>query len=266
MGNDGHRLVFGDDGSEHADVAWLWINNQTWPGWKLDILTCAPPPPGPPLPPERSAPHPWDPDRPRRPFAEAAFAAHRHLLAEADPRVVLTEPTGADLVVVGARGHSPLKALHLGSTAEYVVNHAPAPVVVAKRATPVHVVVVTTDGSPHAERAAAALAAMPWLQQVRELTVIGVARPHSPTSDPAITAAVDRAAALLATAPVRPTPIVTTGHVANAILTTADTVRADLIVAGTRGVTGLRRLLLGSTAGAVLRATRASVLLATARD
>lgn len=258
-----HRLVFGDDGSEHADRAWLWINNQAWPGWDLDIVTCDPPPPGPPPDPSRARPHPWAPERPRRPFAEAGFAAHRHLRAEADPRVVLTDPTDADLVVVGARGHSPLKALHLGSTAEYVVHHAPAPVVVAKRATTVTAVVVATDGSPHAERAAQALASMPWLHQVRQLAVVGVARPGTAEDDPAISAAVDRAVGLLAPAPVTPTKVVTAGHVANAILTAADTMRADLVVVGTRGLAGLRRALLGSTANAVLRAAQASVLLAT---
>lgn len=265
MTADGHRIIFGDDGSEHADRAWLWINNQTWPGWVVDVVTCAPPPPGPPVPPDRSAPHPWEPDRPRQAFSEAGFAACRHLFAEADPRVVLTEPTDADLVVVGARGHSPLKALHLGSTAEYVVHHAPVPVVVVKTSTPALAVLVATDGSPHAERAIRAVAAMPWLGRARELAIVGVSA-GAGEQQAVVDAAVRRAADVLRDAPVRPATVVTRGHVATAILTSADTMKADLIVLGTRGLTGLRRVLLGSTSNAVLRAARASVFLATAHE
>ncbi len=36
------RLVFGDDQSQAADVAWLWINSHAWPGWQIEALTATP--------------------------------------------------------------------------------------------------------------------------------------------------------------------------------------------------------------------------------
>jgi nucleotide-binding universal stress UspA family protein len=262
---DTPRLIFGDDGSEHADRAWLWINNQVWTGWQLDVVTCSPPPLGPPIEPGRAAPHPWEPPDPRVPFAEAAFAGHRHLVAEADPRIVLTDPTDAACLVIGARGHGPLKALHLGSVAEYVVHHAPVPVVVVKKSSPVRSVLVATDGSTHAERATAALVSMPWYPRVREVAVVGVYRTGMYDDHATIAAAVDRTADALGGAGPSPQAVVTEGHPASVILSSADAMRADLVVIGTRGQTGLRWLLLGSTSGAVLRATSSTVLLASAR-
>ena len=36
------RLVFGDDQSQAADVAWLWINCHDWPGWQIEAVTATP--------------------------------------------------------------------------------------------------------------------------------------------------------------------------------------------------------------------------------
>ena len=35
-------LVFGDDGSSGADVAWLWVNEQVWPGWRIEVVAVEP--------------------------------------------------------------------------------------------------------------------------------------------------------------------------------------------------------------------------------
>ena len=32
-------LVMGDDGSTGADVAWLWVCNHRWPGWRAEVVT-----------------------------------------------------------------------------------------------------------------------------------------------------------------------------------------------------------------------------------
>lgn len=47
-------LVFGDDGSLGADRAWLWITQQHWADWHLDILSCHLPPFGPPIDDDRA--------------------------------------------------------------------------------------------------------------------------------------------------------------------------------------------------------------------
>lgn len=47
------------------------------------------------------------------------------------PAVALTTMArGAELLVVGAKGHGELPGLHLGSVASYCVHHAPCPVLV----------------------------------------------------------------------------------------------------------------------------------------
>ncbi|MCF8527546.1 MAG: universal stress protein [Candidatus Nanopelagicales bacterium] len=52
-------------------------------------------------------------------------------LVEDRPAVALTTMArGAELLVVGAKGHGELPGLHLGSVASYCAHHAPCPVVV----------------------------------------------------------------------------------------------------------------------------------------
>ena len=139
-------LAFGDDGSPAADVSWLWIISHTWTGWRLEIITAQGAPIGPPPTPEDATLHHWDPPTPRRPFAETAFGDVEHLTAEIDPRLALWRP--ADLLVIGPRGPGLLKALHLGSTAEWLLQHPIAPLVIARSGHPARKVVACHDGPP----------------------------------------------------------------------------------------------------------------------
>ena len=63
----------------------------------------------------------------------------------------------ADLLVVGSRGHGPLKGLVLGSVSRACLAHAPCPVVVVRpqpeEATPRGRVIVGVDGSDHSRQA-----------------------------------------------------------------------------------------------------------------
>ena len=89
------RLVFGDDGSPGADVAWLWINEHRWLGWRLEVVTAT----GVAL----GEPHSWTEPVPcRRPFAEAGFDSHLSRRPEQDPRLALC--ADGELLVVGGRG------------------------------------------------------------------------------------------------------------------------------------------------------------------
>jgi len=260
-------LVFGDDGSLGADRAWLWINQQRWPGWHLDIVTCHLPPFGPPIDDDRALPHPWSPHDARAASRSAGFTSQEHLVADSDPRIVLTDTDEAALVVIGQKGHGALKALHLGSTAEYVTQHLAAPTVIAKTNTPVRNVLVATDGSDHARAAEDALASMPWLDQIHSLTVTA-SRAGDVGHD--IADAVNSTTARLAALPGLTTTPRTHLHdtkASTAILDDAASLTADLIVLGTRGHSRLkRRVLWGSTARAVIKTTSASVLIAHAPE
>lgn len=57
----------------------------------------------------------------------------RRLVAEGHPvTVLLAQAKGADLLVVGSRGHGGFVGAMIGSVSRHVVNHAPCPVVVIR--------------------------------------------------------------------------------------------------------------------------------------
>ena len=75
--------------------------------------------------------------------------------------------------MIGPRGPGLLKALHLGSTADWLLLHPPAPMLIARHGRAIRSIVVCTDGSPHASRTIRALAQLPWVEQT-EITVLTV--------------------------------------------------------------------------------------------
>jgi nucleotide-binding universal stress UspA family protein len=260
-------VTFADDGSAGADVAWLWLNNHVWPGWAVEVLTVQPLTAGPPSGPEAALPHPWQPESPRRVFEESGLGDPVHLVADGDPRAVLGARTSTGLLVVGARGRGVWKALRLGSTAEWLLQCPPAPLVIVRQARATGRVLVCIDGSPHAARAVQTLAVMPWLHRC-SVTVFGVVeRERDPTA--AVDAAADllgRRAAGVDTVIRAPGPMDVFVHVRVDLFDVMDALVPDLVVLGTRGLTGLQRLRLGSTASAVAHHAPCSVLLARADE
>ena len=184
----------------------------------------------------------------------------------------------ADLVVLGSRGRGALTASVLGSVAAETVDYAPCPVLVA-RGEKVTGVVLAHDGSPGARQAEAVVLAMPFLHSVpvRVVSAWSVASTYL-AGDPAggaflsadlyeqiindarglSTSAAADAVARLNAAGVKAVAIVVEGPAAEAVATAARP--TDLIVMGTRGHTGLGRLLLGSVARGVLHRAHSSVL------
>lgn len=188
---------------------------------------------------------------------------------------------GADLVVVGSRGHGAIASMLLGSTAAEVVDHAPCPVLVA-RAGDVGSIAFADDGSPAARQAEAFLSTWPIFAG-RRVDVVTVAEVHLPVAIgliPAVDGAVvesyaDSAEALreerrrlVQEAALR---LIEAGHDASAtvlegqpapeILRFSADRSVGLLVLGTRGHTGLTRMMLGSVARNVLLHSRCSVLI-----
>ncbi len=187
----------------------------------------------------------------------------------------------ANLVVVGSRGLGRLRSMLLGSVSAEVVDHAPCPVLVARAATIGHVL-VAVDGSDSAQRAVEHLADAKYLAGHR-LHVLSVqpavdADRAYRTVDPTDPAA-QRMENLVAES-----RRLSVGHAAEAaeelerdgydvhwtirsgnpvieIIEAAGNLGCDLIVMGSRGRTGLDRLLLGSVARNVLLHSPASVLI-----
>jgi nucleotide-binding universal stress UspA family protein len=253
------KLVFGDDGSPAADVAWLWLNNHRWPGWQVEAIT-ATEPPLPLSPSDHRAPAEWTPTWGREVFTEAEFASVKCLTAEGDARVLLGDRTDADLIVVGAHDRSHLKALWVGSTTEWLLHHPPAPLAVIRAGTIVRHVIFCTDGSVHSQRALEAFVRLPWSTAVR-VTVVCVEDGHVDTA-----AAIASASSVLDAASIPNTVEQLEGKPRKVIPQLLNETHPDLVVLGTRGLTGWKRMRFGSTAAAVVHTTHGSALFACVDD
>lgn len=227
--------------------------------------------------------------------ADRAVAAARGRLIRPGLRVegvvLRGRPTGAivdqardmsaDLIVVGSRGHGTIESMLLGSVSAEIVDHASAPVLVA-RGRRLERVVLGWDGSSGASRAADLLRTWPIFARsaVRVVSVADIEIPWwtgfpeggRPEPMAIYLEAVDesrsqhdllandmtaglRAAGLSAEADRRE------GDAATEILAAAVVSEADLIVIGSHGRTGLARLVLGSVARNVLHHATCSVLI-----
>jgi nucleotide-binding universal stress UspA family protein len=187
----------------------------------------------------------------------------------------------AEVLVVGSRGRGPLGSLALGSVSAEVVDHAGRPVIVARGDGPIRRVVLGDDGSDPAIRARRAVAEWEVFAD-SEATVTCVAHVPAPlhsaiaptllraaladyrrSLEAARTArdrACEAATAALQAAGRRVSPQPREGDPAHELLAVARESEADLVVVGSRGQTGLTRLLLGSVARNVLYEAPCSVL------
>lgn len=202
------------------------------------------------------------------------------------PATAIVDEAGAvpaDLVVLGSRGHGTITAMLLGSVSSEVIDHAPAPVLVARGGV-IRRVVLAWDGSTSAEDAATAVRTWRIFSgvDVRVVTVADVGIPWwAGFSDPGAPGAGDTAGVILEAADAAravaaqlandmvgslqaagraATADPREGDAAAGIIDAANEVGADLVVIGTHGRTGLARLALGSVAANVLRHAHCSVL------
>lgn len=190
---------------------------------------------------------------------------------------------GADLVVMGTRGHGALRGFALGSVALRVAHGAPVPVCLVHPDSKLPAalgrslrVMLAMDGSPPAQRAVRALAAWrPWLgeldvQVVHVQAPLTVAEQILPPHDDLVeqwstkgaTEATRESVALLESMGVKRHLHLSAGDAAEEIVHLAAKTGCEMIALGTRGRGAVHHALVGSVALKVAAASPLPVLLA----
>ncbi len=183
-----------------------------------------------------------------------------------------------DLAVLGSHGRTGLERILLGSVTERVVRHAPCAVLATRgRDETLGHVLCPIDFSDHARRAVALAAELAGPGGITLLHVLEL--PVAYAGDPGIPGfleGLDRrsaelldqwAAELRATVAVPVTTRLIIGSPGAQTLTVLDRdPTINLVVMGSHGRTGIRRVLLGSVAEKVVRHARCSVLVTHPRD
>lgn len=193
----------------------------------------------------------------------------------------IAKRSGADLIVVGTRGLTGFKHLLLGSTAERVVQGAQVPVLTVHPNDedgnrPIRTVLVPTDFSEDAKLAIATamrvllvagsdarLLLLHAYHLPVEFTALGT-MPVTPTlfADAADQARkrLDEVAAPLRASGLRVDTIALEGYAPALVEEVAKREHVDLVAMGTHGRSGLKRVLLGSTAERVVQHSPCPVL------
>ena len=188
----------------------------------------------------------------------------------------------ADVIVVGWRGHGAVRRLLMGSVSRGVVRGSKCAVLVVRRSQRVRTIVVGVDGSEAAKRALAfvgrlvpprdgrvtLVSAVELLTAPSRGRVPGAAtiarevRRQNTIRARAATKDLNRAAAELKRIGWHPRTMLVHGEPLRDLLGAVAASRAQLLVVGARGTSGVRYLLLGSVAEGALNQSPVAVLIA----
>jgi nucleotide-binding universal stress UspA family protein len=288
------KILLAYDGSAGAEEALALAGSLPWPsGSRIRVVAAVEPavllaaPPlqlgallaAPELDADIMALHRAQVDEAVRMLSRDGLQAEGAVLPGRSGTVLVAEATRleADLVIVGSRGYGPLASLVLGSVSAEVVDLAPCPVLVAR--TPrLTGLVLATDGSEAASDAERVLATWEVFEHL-PMRVVSVAHVdaawHSGIAPTLHGEAVrayreelarargereriaEEAAARLRAAGRTADATVRSGDAAAEIVAEVAERGADLVVIGSRGRTGVTRIVLGSVARNVLHGSEA---------
>jgi len=199
------------------------------------------------------------------------FAEQEHALiktvceeGEAHERIVdLADAENCDLIIMGRRGLRPVERLLVGRVTARVIGHSQRDVLVVPLGTSVgwKTILLATDGSKYsavaAERAIAF--AKSYGGELKVLSVVDVPTEFYAEAPQAVDDLIKKAKSYVAdikkqaeAAGVKAETFIGEAEAHQAVLNLAKEQKADMIVIGSHGRTGMRRLLMGSVAEKVI--------------
>lgn len=201
----------------------------------------------------------------------------------AETIVVRAEADLPDLVIVGTRGLGELRRRVVGSVSAKAARYAPTSVLVARTADPIRRIVLGYDASPDSDLALDLVAGLPFREAV-SVTVCTIYEVMVPLASGIAPTLVDQvraahledlreareaAIAVAADAALRlrerglnADPRASHGTPSDQLMVAAGELAADLVVVGSRGLSGIEQFVLGSTSAALVAHPPASVLVA----
>lgn len=187
---------------------------------------------------------------------------HREAEGVAAGILAAAEESGAEMIVMGRRGRRGLALGMVGHATAKVVGTAACPVLVVPKAARLwqRRVLLATDGSSFSEAAAVAAGRLASAFGLPATVVSVVLASHSEARRREAGEAVEREVARLRASGVEAAGRVMDGRADEAIVAAAEETGADLIVMGSHGRSGLKRILLGSVAERVIGQAECPVL------
>ncbi|MBM4300134.1 MAG: universal stress protein [Deltaproteobacteria bacterium] len=187
-----------------------------------------------------------------KPRVRTGASAYDGILEEAGE----TQP---DLIIMGRHGYTGLTRLLVGSVTARVIGHSPCHVLVAPRGVALSFerLLIASDGSPFSEAA--------WnealsLAKTMGSALIGVAVAASDRDIPAATEVVRHLEAAASQQGITLDTMIPLGRPEEGIVKAAEFKQASLIIVGSHGRTGLKRLLMGSVVERVIGHAKCPVL------
>ena len=167
--------------------------------------------------------------------------------------------TQPDLIIMGRHGYTGLTRLLMGSVTARVIGHSPCDVLVVPQGVPLSFerLLIASDGSPYSE---AAWAEALTLARAMGSALIGVAVATSDRDIPTATGAVRNLEAAATEQGIPVDTMIPMGRPEEGIVKAAQFKGASLIIVGSHGRTGLKRLLMGSVAERVIGLASCPVL------
>ena len=202
-------------------------------------------------------------------FREAGIAVDARLVSYEDPAefiLQLVKNEGYDLVVIGNRAETQSERYSLGSVTEKVARHAECPVLIVKKKPKVEKILTAVDGSKHADKAleytvhlvknySANLA----LVHVEEDKLIRIGGPQVVDCVGTVGECILKDASNKVHG-ISFNRMLEYGSPAEVIIKVAKKADVDIIVVGSRGLSSVRRFLLGSVSDDISMHARSSVL------